>query len=103
MSRTVRSRLAFTTKSTLTVATWCTRPVDRPSSTISAMRSTASPIVTSSIGTPMITAVRSVGPLMTPTPSRAVRTQSTSSRPPIIRAHSRTFHSTIAGAWSNDR
>ena len=58
------SRVALTTKSTFTVTTWWTRPVDRPTSTIWAIRSTASPIVTSSMGTPMMTADVDCSPLM---------------------------------------
>ena len=103
----------MTTKSTLTVATWCTRPVRRPTSTIAAMTSSDSSIVTSSIGVPSSTAARrtvtGAPPCRARRPSvavavaRAVRAQPSAPGRTSIRAHSRTFHTTIAGACSSER
>lgn len=63
ISRSRSSAAALTTKSTLTVAIWCTRPVRRPSDTIVAMTSSDSSIVMSSIGVPSRTAAgRTVTP-----------------------------------------
>ena len=62
---------ALTTKSTLTVTTWWTRPVARPSATISAMRSMASGSVTSSIGVPSRTTLPS--PIAMTMPRRVAR------------------------------
>ena len=90
ISSTAGSWLALTTKSTLTVATWWARPVARPTATISAMRSTASSIVTSSIGVPSRTTVRP--------PALAVVTAIPPLRPPAACAPTRPSRAARASA-----